>query len=140
MKKDGKISDAVRKEIILYTEQQIEKNVKWIHYTGDLSISKDTLGALVYAHQCFIPFENLDVCDFHKEISLDEDKLFEKLVIRKRGGYCLEMNGFFYHMLRSIGFNAYPCLCRVMFGIQDPGDNLIGHRATIVSLDPPPGA
>ncbi|MCD7921167.1 MAG: arylamine N-acetyltransferase [Clostridiales bacterium] len=119
----------------MYTKRQIEAYLTRINYTGDLTISKDTLDALIYAHQCGIPFENLDVYDFHREILLDEDSLFEKLVTRRRGGYCFETNGFFCRMLQSVGFDARPCLCRVMFGLQYPRENLIDHRATIVFLD-----
>ncbi|MCD7864919.1 MAG: arylamine N-acetyltransferase [Clostridiales bacterium] len=119
----------------MYTKQQLEAYKKRIHYTGDLTVSKDTLDALIYTHQCGIPYENLDVCDFHREILLDENSLFEKMVDRKRGGYCLEMNGFFCRILQSVGFDARPCLCRVMFGVENPGDNCIDHRSTIVTLD-----
>uniref|UniRef100_UPI0025F33AA4 arylamine N-acetyltransferase family protein n=1 Tax=uncultured Eubacterium sp. TaxID=165185 RepID=UPI0025F33AA4 len=89
----------------------------------------------IYAHQCSIPFENLDVYDFRKEISLTEEALYDKFIVQRRGGYCFEMNGFFCGMLRSMGFDARPCLCRVMFGLTDPSQNLFDHRATIVTLD-----
>ncbi|MCD7982205.1 MAG: arylamine N-acetyltransferase [Clostridiales bacterium] len=119
----------------MYTKQQIAAWLERIHYDGDLTISKETLDALVYSHQCAIPFENIDVYDFHREIPLDEVSLFEKMVTRKRGGYCFETNGFFCRMLQSIGFDARPCLCRVMFGLRRPEENFIDHRATIVALD-----
>ncbi len=57
------------------------------------------------------------------------------MVTRRRGGYCFETNGFFCRMLQSIGFDARPCLCRVMFGLRRPEENFIDHRATIVTLD-----
>ena len=119
----------------MYTNQQITAWLDRIHYDGDLTISKETLDALVYLHQCAIPFENIDVYDFHREIPLDEAALFDKMVTRRRGGYCFETNGFFCRMLQSIGFDARPCLCRVMFGLRKPEENFIDHRATIVMLD-----
>ncbi|MCD8110391.1 MAG: arylamine N-acetyltransferase [Clostridiales bacterium] len=119
----------------MYTKRQIKEYLNRINYMGDMTVSKDTLDALVYAHQCGVPFENLDVYDFHREIPLDEDSLFEKIVTRRRGGYCFETNGLFCRVLQSVGFDARPCLCRVMFGLRYPRENLIDHRATIVFLD-----
>ncbi len=119
----------------MYTDTQIEKYLNRIRYAGTPDVSVGTLDDLIYAHQCSVPFENLDVYDFHREIRLDEDSLFEKLVNRNRGGYCFETNGLFYHMIRAMGFDARPCLCRVMFGLQYPEENLIDHRGTIVYLD-----
>lgn len=119
----------------MYNNEQIAAYLNRIRYEGPLTVSKETLDGLIYAHQCNIPFENLDVYDFHKEIVLDEESLFDKFVNRHRGGYCFETNGFFYHMLKAIGFEAYPCLCRVLFGLKNPQENFIDHRATIVHLD-----
>ena len=97
--------------------------------------TREVLDELIYAHQCSIPFENLDVYDFQKEISLTEEALYDKFIVQRRGGYCFETNGFFCVMLRSMGFDARPCLCRVMFGLTEPSQNLFDHRATIVTLD-----
>lgn len=119
----------------MYNEQQIQAYLNRIHYNKEITLTREVLDELIYAHQCSIPFENLDVYDFRKEISLTEEALYDKFIVQRRGGYCFEMNGFFCGMLRSMGFDARPCLCRVMFGLTEPSQNLFDHRATIVTLD-----
>ncbi|VEA06746.1 N-hydroxyarylamine O-acetyltransferase [Salmonella enterica subsp. enterica serovar Sanjuan] len=54
----------------------------------------EALRTLHLAHNCAIPFENLDVL-LPREIQLDETALEEKLLYARRGGYCFELNGLF---------------------------------------------
>lgn len=70
------------------------------------------LATLQRAHRLAIPFENLDIM-LGRGIALDEGSLFDKLVLRRRGGYCFEQNGLFVAMLRAMGFAARPLLARV---------------------------
>lgn len=70
------------------------------------------LDALVTQHQLMIPFENLDVTDFHKPISLRPADLYQRLILGKRGGYCFQLNGAFSLLLRALGFDAWLCLAR----------------------------
>jgi N-hydroxyarylamine O-acetyltransferase len=37
---------------------------------------------------------------------LDTDALFDKIVRRRRGGFCYELNGLFAALLRELGFDA----------------------------------
>ena len=119
----------------MYSREQIQAYLERIRFQGELELTKEMLDKLIYAHQTAIPFENLDVYEFHKKISLKPEALFQKMVTHRRGGYCLEMNGLFGYMLQSMGFDARPCLCRVMFGLNDPSQNLFDHRANIVTLE-----
>lgn len=119
----------------MYTQEQIQAYLDRIHFHKKIEYTKEILDELVYAHQLSIPFENLDVYEFHKTISLEPDDLYQKMITDHRGGYCFEMNGLFCLMLQSMGFQARPCLCRVMFGLTEPSQNLFDHRATIVMLD-----
>ncbi|KAM0794749.1 hypothetical protein BDR22DRAFT_814679 [Usnea florida] len=58
-------------------------------------------------HLATIPFENLNLhYSTHHTISLDPSSLFEKIVTRRRGGYCMETNTFFAVVLRSLGFRV----------------------------------
>jgi len=56
-------------------------------------------------HLYHIPFENLDI-HIGKEIILDVNKIYNKIVKRKRGGFCYELNGLFLHLLLQLGFYA----------------------------------
>jgi len=56
---------------------------------------------------CKVPFENLSLhYSQTKLLSLEPDDLFEKIVVRNRGGYCMEVNHFFGCMLKSMGFEV----------------------------------
>jgi N-hydroxyarylamine O-acetyltransferase len=39
-------------------------------------------------------------------IVLDQDALFEKIVLRRRGGFCYELNGLFAALLSALGFEV----------------------------------
>jgi len=74
--------------------------------------TRDYLDRLVRAHQMIIPFETLDTTDFDLPISLEPKAIADKLLNRKRGGYCFELNGLFFYLLRELGFDAWMCPCR----------------------------
>lgn len=84
---------------------------------SDVVRSKDGLqylSSLQKYHLAAIPFENLSL-HYSKEHtnSLNPDDLFEKIVIRKKGGYCFESNSLFGVMLRSLGFDIVSVGARV---------------------------
>jgi N-hydroxyarylamine O-acetyltransferase len=54
------------------------------------------------AHQMAVPFENLSI-HLSEPISLAEDDLVAKIVRRRRGGFCYELNGLFALLLESLG-------------------------------------
>lgn len=97
-------------------------------------LTKEYLDELVKAHQCNIPFENLDIYDLKKPISIVPKDLFDKIVTRKRGGYCFELNGLFVLLLQALGYDAYSCPCRVLRE-DTPTPNPVRHRGTIIRLD-----
>lgn len=96
------------------------------------SVSLEGLNQLIHAHQTHIPFENLNVCDLHCGVRLEEDVLFDKIVLHRRGGYCFELNGLFCELLRALGFDAFTVFVRLRNGGYDPR---INHRAILVRLD-----
>lgn len=74
-----------------------------IHYAGDLKPNFKTLFALHLAHLHSVPFENLDI-HLGRPIALDLETLFDKIVTRRRGGFCYELNGLFASLLSNLGF------------------------------------
>jgi N-hydroxyarylamine O-acetyltransferase len=70
------------------------------------------LRALERAQRMSISFENLDI-GLGRGISLDPDAVFDKLVTRKRGGYCFEQNQLLGRALTEIGFETRALLGRV---------------------------
>lgn len=77
------------------------------------------LAELQAAHRRSIGFENLAVL-LGEGIRIDSGSVFEKLVLRGRGGYCFEQNRLFGDALAAMGLVNRPLLARVLLGL-DPG-------------------
>jgi N-hydroxyarylamine O-acetyltransferase len=65
----------------------------------------EALGELQLRHLHTVPFENLSI-HLGEEIVLREQALFGKVVARRRGGFCYELNGLFAALLRALGFEV----------------------------------
>ncbi len=76
-----------------------------IGYTGSQSPTAGVLRELQRAHLLTVPFENLDI-HLKRPIQLKETALFDKIVTRRRGGFCYELNGLFAHLLAELGFEV----------------------------------
>ena len=87
--------------------------LKRIHYRGTLEPTAATLRALHVAHLQQVPFENLDI---HRRrlFDLDPAALFDKIVTRRRGGFCYELNGLFALLLEQLGFKVTRLAARVV--------------------------
>ncbi len=83
-----------------------------IEYDGPIAPGLDTLRALHRSHLLAVPFENLDIY-LGRPISLAEEALFEKIVVRRRGGFCYELNAAFAALLRHLGFSVSYLSARV---------------------------
>lgn len=92
------------------------------------------LALLQSQHLISVPFENVDVL-LGNEIVLDEDALFDKIVARRRGGYCFEANGLFRHLLRALGYKVDPAMARVWYR-NAPGEvHALTHIVNVVTID-----
>lgn len=76
-----------------------------IGYHGPRDVSSATLRALHLAHLYAVPFENLDI-HLGRPLSLDGAALFDKIVTRRRGGFCYELNGLFCELLGELGYRV----------------------------------
>lgn len=56
-------------------------------------------------HLLSIPFENLDI-HWRVPIRLELPQILDKLIRRRRGGFCYELNGAFHFLLNGLGFSA----------------------------------
>lgn len=83
----------------------IEAYLKRINYSGSLEPTAETLRALQVAHLKTVPFENLSIHN-NEPIVLEDNALFDKIVDRRRGGFCYEANGLFAALLRALGFEV----------------------------------
>ncbi len=83
------------------------------------ALTSEGLTQIQRAQRLSIPFENLDIA-LGRGISLDPDVIFDKLVTRRRGGYCFEQNGLLCRALIALGFESRPLLGRVWLFASDP--------------------
>lgn len=103
-----------------------------IGYDGPRGPDLPTLTGIVRAHLGAITFENLDQ-QLGRRVSSDPEEIFDKLVTRRRGGWCYEQNGLLAMALEKLGFS----LTRVAGGVMRvrAGDGALGnHLALIVHL------
>ena len=106
-----------------------------IGFPGAARIDLETLRALHRGHSFAIPYENLDV-QLGRPVTIDPAAAFEKIVTRRRGGWCYEMNGLFGAVLQEIGFKVTRLAGAAMR--KDRGDDAIGnHLVLLVDLEGP---
>jgi N-hydroxyarylamine O-acetyltransferase len=111
----------------------LDAYLKRIGYAGPLSVDLATLTALHRQHLRTIPYENLDV-QLGREVTLDIEHIYTKLVTHKRGGWCYEMNGLLAWALNEIGFPMTHLAAGVMR--EERGDDAFGnHLALLVHLE-----
>ena len=92
-----------------YTPSQVSQYLDHIGYpaTSHASDALQKLRDLTVRQICRVPFECLSLhYSPYKRLSLDPDALFDKVVVRSKGGYCMELNALFGQMLRSLGYTV----------------------------------
>lgn len=109
----------------------IASYLKRIDYSAPVKIDLQTLSALQYQHLLHVPFEDADIF-YGRPIALDIASFYEKVVNRKRGGYCYELNGLFYQLLFTHGFDVSMVSARVATG-RSYGPEY-DHMALLVKL------
>src|SRR5918995_2554428 len=91
----------------------VDAYLERIDYRGPLAPTAETLRRLHVAHLLAVPFENLSI-HAGEPVVLDDEALFEKIVARRRGGFCYELNGLFAWLLRALGFRVTMLSARVV--------------------------
>lgn len=94
----------------------------------------ETLRELQERHLATVPFENLSL-HLGERVSLEAKDLFAKIVDRRRGGICYEVNGLFAWLLRELGFEV-TLLGAKVFRAGELGPPF-DHLALRVDLDEP---
>jgi N-hydroxyarylamine O-acetyltransferase len=101
---------------------------------ADLRPDLRTLGDLHERHVRGIPFENIDLI-LGRPVRLDVPHLANKLIARRRGGYCFEHNLLFAAVLRAIGFHVDGLAARIC----RPGSTAVLPRTHVVLRVPVAG-
>ncbi len=118
----------------MYTTEQIRQTFLRLGLAVPETITPDreTLFRLQRAFLQAVPYENLDILA-GRPLSLAEDALYDKIVTRRRGGYCFEINGFFAVLLRSMGYTVTEYLARYLRG--ETAIPMRRHRVLRVTAD-----
>ncbi|PON26589.1 N-acetyltransferase [Trichoderma gamsii] len=119
----------------VYSQDQLTRYLEHISYPRSRHPRDELqfLKELQAHHLARVPFESISLhYSPHRTLSVDADDLFQKVVEKSRGGYCVEMNTIFGDMMRALGFNVLSIGARVK-----PGPVYLGmtHSANIVTIN-----
>jgi N-hydroxyarylamine O-acetyltransferase len=106
---------------------KLEAYLERVGFTGKARPDLDTLTRLHRGHLANIAYENLDVL-FKRPLDFDQERIFDKLVAERRGGWCYEMNGLLAWALEEIGFRVTRmagCVIRERMGEAFTGNHLV---------------
>lgn len=112
----------------------LEAYMERIGYDGPREPTLETLRALQAAHLDAIPFEGLDSV-LGWDVHIDLVSVQDKLVRRRRGGYCHEHNPLFATVLDRLGFRVTGRAARMLMGADEREIGTVGHTILSVELD-----
>lgn len=96
----------------------------------EVAVSLRSLRLIQKQHLLTVPFENLDM-HIYSQLKTDFNSLYDKIVNKKRGGICYELNWSLYHVLNNIGFNV-----KVLGGkVLETNGSYFDHMLLAVNLD-----
>jgi N-hydroxyarylamine O-acetyltransferase len=113
-------------------EQAVAAYLERIGVTRPAVLDHAALCLLHRAHLESVPFENLSI-HLGEPISLAGADLYAKIVTRRRGGFCYELNGLFALLLEALGARVARLAARVCGDDGQFGPPL-DHLALAVSL------
>lgn len=116
----------------MFSEDNIHNYLGYVSLRQAPEVSYDFLKELQNGHLGAFPFSNLGVL-LHENLSLESQALFDRVVTKRRGGYCFEQNKVFSGILKYHGFQCDIVLGRVLLNrdIDVPRT----HRITRVTID-----
>ncbi|MEU5362494.1 arylamine N-acetyltransferase [Streptomyces sp. NPDC005925] len=94
------------------TPEQVDAYLQRLGVARPARATADALRELHLRHLQAVPFENLSV-HLGEEIVLEEQRLLDKVVAGRRGGFCYELNGAFGALLTALGFEVTLLAARV---------------------------
>ena len=114
----------------------MEKTSRFLQRIGidpltNIEKTVDFLGKIQTNCVLHIAYENLDILE-NKPLNLAPEALYEKIVLRGRGGYCFELNGLLTYMLREMGFSVSERFARYLR--DEKSVPMRRHRITVVHM------
>lgn len=106
-------------------------------YLGDLGLERQppslsALTEIVRRHVSRYPFASIGP-RLRDDLPIDPPSLLDRIVVRRRGGYCFEQNGLLFVVLEQLGYPVRLQMARVLLsGNPHPG---LTHRVTRARVD-----
>jgi len=113
------------------TEVNVAGYLERIGLDSAPSLDLAGLSTLMSAHLTTVPFENVDVAA-GRTVRTDLEWSLDKVVNRRRGGWCFELNGAFGALLDALGFSVMRLGAAVLL---DGPNTVIDHLMLEVQLD-----
>lgn len=98
------------------------------------TVSLSTVSHLQLAHVCTFAFQSLSTL-LQQNIQLDADSLYQKIVLKREGGFCFELNGLFLLLLQHLGFEARAITGRIIQDNQPDISHTRTHMAILLHLE-----
>ncbi|KAF9202254.1 N-terminal acetyltransferase [Haplosporangium sp. Z 27] len=127
-----------------YTKEQIFAILSRINYPlADPNVlpgpTLETLRELQYRCVTSIPFETLSLrTTKSRQVDISLQGIYDRVVNKRRGGWCFSLNRLAYELLLAIGFKVQLALARICKPLNY-GDPIIyrslSHRVSIVRLE-----
>lgn len=89
---------------------------------------------LQLAHLTQFPFQSFTTL-VDRPVDLEDSSIYDKLIVRRAGGYCYELNGLFLTLLRHLGYEARIITGVVTIDNQLERHNARTHMAIMVTID-----
>lgn len=107
---------------------QLSQYLDRIGFEGPVRVDLDTLRRIHRQHVLTVPYENLDV-QLGRPVSRSAASAYDKIVTRRRGGWCYEMNGVLGWALEEAGFRV----TRMAGGVRraQMGDAAVGNHLVL---------
>jgi N-hydroxyarylamine O-acetyltransferase len=108
---------------------QLDAYLRRIGHRGPVGPDLETLKAVHRAHALSLVYENLDI-QLGVPVTRRPDAIFDKIVRRRRGGWCYEMNGLLAAALDAIGFSVTRLAGAVMRDVS--GEAAVGNHLVLL--------
>jgi N-hydroxyarylamine O-acetyltransferase len=142
-----------KKAKYIINKMNVDEYLKRFNSCNYKEVSVHNLFKLQYNHLLNIPFENLDMHiykhnnkpndgdnatksqseDINDEFTLEN--LYDKIVKRKRGGMCCELNYLFYWLLKELGYQVSLLSCRAFRVETNQWTPWNGHLSLMVQMN-----
>lgn len=115
-------------------DMDVQKYLSRIGFVGPTEPSLEMLQAVQTRHLMSVPFEDLTVHSGGR-VQLELPLLYDKIVNRRRGGFCFENNGLFSWLLSQLGFQITVISGQVKSSITGRYGPPFDHLILMVTLE-----